>query len=284
MKKQQSSITAEGIALIRALESQRPEHMRICYDPLARYFVSPFLWAMGGLFNRYGQRRSPGVYEFLVVRCQSTDDYLQACLDKGFEQFVILGAGFDSRAYRFDALVTRRVFEVDHPATQAVKTAKVKKILGGLPAHVTYVPIDFAEQTLEQLCQSGYSPPNKTLFIWEGVSYYLPAAAVDDTLAFVAQHSPPGSSIIFDYVDAAALTGRPVQKELVSMRRYQRFTGEGIIFGIPASEIEPFLAARGFGGMVNMDSAALKERYLTGVNANRPIAPVYAIARGTVQQ
>jgi methyltransferase (TIGR00027 family) len=122
---------------------------------------------------------------------------------------VILGAGYDTRAYRFDKLKEEvKVFEVDHPATQKVKIEKVSKALGSLPGHVVYVSVDFEKERLDKkLSESGYNKSLKTLFIWEGVTMYLTAEAVDETLAFVAGNSGKGSSIIFNYIFRSVLDG-----------------------------------------------------------------------------
>lgn len=121
MKKRQASVTAQGIAFIRALESAKPENERICYDPLARRLIAPVFYALGSLFVNYTERKGPGVIAYLATRCRCMDDYLQTCLAAGIEQLVILGAGLDSRAYRTEGLKDQvQVFEVDHPATQQV--------------------------------------------------------------------------------------------------------------------------------------------------------------------
>ena len=86
----------------------------------------------------------------IVARERYIDDYLQSCIDDGLEQLVILGAGYDSRAYRFEKLKRVKVFEVDHPATQRVKVARLKEALGELPENVVFVPIDFTKETLER--------------------------------------------------------------------------------------------------------------------------------------
>jgi methyltransferase (TIGR00027 family) len=283
MKKKQASITAQGIAFARAFESAKPENERICYDPLARRLINPAFYILSKLFVNYAERKGPGVLAFLATRCRYIDDYLQECLAAGIEQLVILGAGLDSRAYRIEGLNDQvQVFEVDHPATQAVKLAKLKQILGELPAHVTYVPIDFDVETLEKLFQYGYQRQKKTLFIWEGVVYYLTAEAVDQTLSFVATNSGAGSSIIFDYVYTSALTATNKRGEIARMQRTQRYTGEGLIFGIEEGEIKAFLRARGYTQIENMTSNDLKKAYLTGVNQTRIIAPIYAIVHAMV--
>lgn len=284
MKRNQSSLTAEGIAMARAFESQYPAGERICYDPYARYFVSAPFMLMGRLFFGYARRRSPGVFEFLATRCRYIDDYVRACLDDAIAQLVVLGAGFDSRAYRLDPLKEGvKVFEVDHPATQAIKKKKLTRIFGSMPGHVTFVPIDFTHQSLDRLCASGYDERLKSLFIWEGVTYYLPPAAVDATLAFVARHSGVGSSIIFDYVDVSALGGQLKRKELVSMKRYQRLTGEGVVFGIASEQIAEFLECRGYTDIVNADREYLRRMYFTGIRSARPLADDYAIVHATVK-
>lgn len=284
MRKRQSSLTAEGIAFIRAWESRRPAGERVCYDPLARHFVGPLMWALARLFNDIKQKSAPGVAEFLIGRCRYIDDYLQALLSEGLEQLVILGAGFDSRAYRFEGLGRKvRVLEVDHPATQRVKLERLQKAPGRVPENVTYVPVDLLVDTLSgRLLESGYDPRLKTLFIWEGVTQYLNPEAVDCTLAFVAGNSGPGSAIVFDYIRSEALETHEKRPEVRTMQRSRRVTGEGLTFGIPEGTIGQFLGRRGFCDVRNVTSEDLKRMYFGGVNAHRPVAPVSAIASARV--
>ncbi len=284
MKRNQSSVTAQGIALARTIESSKPASERICYDPFARYFVGPVFYLFKFFVDiGYAEWRGPGVMGFLAARARYIDDYLQACLDQGLEQLVILGAGYDSRAYRFEQLKQRRVFEVDHPATQQAKVEKIKTILGGLPSRVTYVPIDFNIESLEKrLAESGYDECRNTLFIWEGVTEYLTPEAIDSTLAFVAHHSGAGSSIIFDYIYTSALQGTRKRSEVGSMQRYRRFTGEGLTFGIAEGTVEAFLQQRGFCQVRNVDHVYFKQAYFTGPNEKRRVASGYAIAAATV--
>jgi methyltransferase (TIGR00027 family) len=287
MKKNQSSITAMGIAFARAFESSKPAGERVCYDPLAHHFISRafYLFCKFWVVTGYSERKGPGAIGFLVARARYMDDYLQSCIDDGLEQLVILGAGYDSRAYRFEGLKGRvKVFEVDHPATQQVKIAKLEQIFGQLPDHVVYVPIDFTLESLEErLYASGYDRQLKTLFIWEGVTEYLTAEAVDGTLAFIAQNSGPGSSIIFDYVYAAVIEGTWKRGEATSVQRYRNITGEGWNFGIERGAVEEFLSRRGFAHVQDADGEFLKNAYFTGINQQRTVAPVYAIVHATVE-
>ncbi len=281
MRKNQSSLTAAGIAIARGVESERAEGKRICYDPYARKFVPGWLYTTLAFFIRsgYAGRRGPGVGEFLAAREHYIDDILKVYINQGLLQLVILGAGFDSRAFQFEELkVQAKVFEVDHPATQKDKLARVVKIFGEVPKHITFVPVDFNVDTLEKrLFDSGYDARLKTLFIWQGVSMYLSSDAVDDTLKFVTQHSGPGSAIVFDYIYREALDGVQKHGEISNMRRYRFMTGEGLTFGIEEGRIEPFLNERGFRKASDMGAEGLKQAYFTGENAGRKIASWYGI-------
>jgi methyltransferase (TIGR00027 family) len=281
MRKNQTSLTAAGIAVMRAVESEKPADERICYDPYARRFIPAWMYHVLGFFIRsgYAEWRGPGVNGFLAARDRYVDDVLQRFLNEGLQQLVILGAGYDSRAYRFD-LAKVKTFEVDHPVTQLDKLAKVWAVFGKSPDHVCYVSIDFNTQTLaECLLASGYNPGLKTLFIWQGVSMYLTAQAVDATLAFVVQQSGADSAIVFDYIYQDVLEAAR-QNEVNNMRRYRFMTGEGLTFGIPVGTISSFLRQRGFGTVSNVDADDLKEMYCTGKNAGRSIVGGYGIAVG----
>lgn len=288
MRKNQTSLTALGIAMCRALETDRPEADRICSDPYARRMLPGWLWMMGKFFHviGYDEFRGPGVMGFLAARDRYIDDTLRRCLQQGIEQLVILGAGYDSRAYRFPELMGKvKVFEVDHPATQQDKLARLKLIFGSVPAHVNFVPVDFTRERLEdRLRDCGYDPSCKTLFIWQGVVYYLDAGSVDYTLRFIAEQSGPGSMVIFDYIYQSVLEGARGHHEVSGMRRYKGLTGEGLTFGIPEGTVEDFLGARGFKNVCNIDSQELKALYFHGKNASRRVIAGYGIVSAVVDK
>ncbi len=283
MKKTQSSITAQGMAVFRAVESQKPAGERICYDPLARQFVNPWLYLVERVFNSLAEWRSPGVAGFVAARCRYIDDYLEKCLQKGAAQVVILGAGLDSRAYRFAGLIAKaKVFEADQPATQADKIDRLKRIFGELPRHVTYVPIDFNDETLKKLADYGFSRSLQSLFIWEGVVAYLKPKAVDSTLAWVRANSASGSSIIFDYIYSSAFSGKNTRAEVRLSQLTHRISGEPLVFGIERDQIVNFLSERGFTAVVNASAEDLRKLYFTGPNQGRAIADIYSIVHAAV--
>ena len=229
----------------------------------------------------YGDRVFSGGMTLAALRTRCMDDYLKESIDDGIEQLVILGAGYDSRAFRFNALREKvKVFEVDHPDSQRIKKEKVRKIFGSLPDHVVYVPIDYDKDKMaEKLFESGYDKDLKTMFIWEGVTCFLTAEAVDETLAFVVNNSGEGSSIIFDYAYESVIDGR--MKEAEKFRRYAAKRGEPATFGIEEGVIEEFLGKRGFGQVKDMNAKSLEDTYFKGTN--RKTCPFFAIVHATVK-
>jgi methyltransferase (TIGR00027 family) len=285
MRQQQSSQSAAGVATLRAMEALRPESERICYDPYAHAFVTPGItfsitkWIINsGLY----ERMAPGATGFIFVRERYIDDTLKAALADGLDQVVILGAGFDTRAYRIPGMEKTRVFEIDHPATQAVKLRDLKKVVDPIPANVTFLPVDFNTQTLAgSLLTSGYDDKAKTFFIWQGVTYFLTAEGVDNTLAFIANHSGPGSVVIFDffYSEIFREKNHPYAKAL---RRSAKMTGEDYMFGIERGQVETFLTQRGFRDVCEKTLDDLKRIYFTGPNAGRAVAEGIAIVSAKV--
>lgn len=196
------------------------------------------------------------------IRTRHIDEVLTESLAAGSTQVVILGAGLDSRAYRFvDALRGARVFELDLPQTQEYKKARVRAVLGNLPAHVTYVPIDFTTQDLAAVLETaGYDATRKSTFIWEGVTMYIPEAAVDATLRAIAANAAPGSRLVFDYFTERALRERPPAfREVV---KNVAAVGEPFLFGMPGNDARPFVAERGYTAVSDFGSDELGLRFL----------------------
>ena len=285
MRKNQASLTAAGIAIARAVESEKPADERIYYDPYARQFVPAWMYRLLGFFIKsgYAELRGPGVIGFLMARERYIDDVLRDSLNEGLQQLVILGAGYDSRAYRFDLPGRVKTFEVDHPVTQTDKMGRVQRVFGKIPEHVRYVPVDFNSQTLsELLLASGYDPSLISLFICQGVTMYLTPAGVDATLAFIVKSAAPGSGIVFDYVYQAVLDGIQKQSEISGMRRYRFMTGEGLTFGISEGMAEAFLRERGFQQIKEVNANDLIAAYFQGKNASRKVTGGYGIVVGKV--
>ena len=162
-----ASRTAELVALYRAIESSRSAATRLFVDPLAPAFLgSRFRWALRAyripaigaavpwsiIDGHWSDPRGT-----VAVRTRYIDDVVGAALRRGTDQVVILGAGFDCRAYRIPGIERTRVFEVDHPATQGKKKAVIMRMLSAIPPHVAFVPVDFSTDSLDAaMPRSGY--------------------------------------------------------------------------------------------------------------------------------
>ncbi len=269
MRKGQASRTAAYMALFRALESSLPESTRLFDDPLARAFLSWPLSAVAGLAAVPGlgralpwiiDRRVPGARSSGVARTRFIDDAIAAGLREHLEQVVILGAGFDSRAYRLPDLRGVTVFEVDHPDTLAIKRSVLERV-SVAPPNVRFVPTDFNQRDLPlAMTSAGYRESARTFFLWEGVTNYLTEAAVDATLRWCARASP-GSQLLFTYVHRDVLT-KPgafigTEKLFASLDEF----GEKWTFGIEPSELRQFLADRGLALEADLGASEYRERY-----------------------
>ena len=267
-----ASRTAEYMALFRALESSRRPAARLFEDRLAYGFLRPSLRAVVRLSSlplgsspvaRFIDWRWPGARASGVARTRLIDDALRDALTRGARQVVILGAGFDSRAYRIAGIDEVRVFEVDQPATLLVKRQAVTRMLGALPGHVELVEIDFNRQRLDQVLErSVFEPDAHTFFIWEGVTNYLTETAVDQTLRYVAGAGCPGSRIVFTYIHARVLDHLDDFDAADRSATMVERAGEPWTFGIEPSELREFLAARGLRLIDDFGSLDYRARYM----------------------
>ncbi|MDO9534100.1 MAG: class I SAM-dependent methyltransferase [Bacillota bacterium] len=286
--KNRASGTAEGVAYMRYYESQRPETQRICNDYLAYNLSAWWIKLAAKICNPFPrafldwamEKKGKGVSGFLAVRTRLFDDYVLERLKNGVEQYVILGAGLDSRAYRFaDSISDVKVFEIDHPSSQTIKKERVVKCFGKLLAYVRYVPVDFRnDNLLTCLKNAGYNPAAKTVFTFEGVSMYLDEGAVKETLTFILGNSGQGSSVMFDYIYAEALDGRLKSKVISHMNSLKFIFNEPILFGIEIGMAESFIQSIGFGKVEDFSPQRLYDIYLKPCVPNRAISDVYAVA------
>ena len=274
MAKTKVSRSAEGVASMRAIEMRKPEINRVVSDPYANALVPGgimFAISMWIIESGLYERMAPGAVGFIIGRERYIDECLKGHLRECLDQVVILGAGFDTRAYRIPGIERTRVFEIDQPATQAVKLERLKKAIDPLPAHVTFVPADLnIQQLAEVLRNGGYDEHGKTLFIWQGVTYFLKPEGINGTLAFIAEHSGPDSAVIFDYIYNETLRDT-TQGYGKMLARAGKMSGEPYIFGIDKGQVEPFLAQRGFCDVIDMPLEDVKLKYFTGPNAKRAI-------------
>ena len=256
MRKGERSRTAEYVALFRALETRRPAGKRLFTDPLASSFLTPPLSLVAtvgglpglrGLVPRVIDRCYPGPRASAVARTKVLDDAISDAMAGGAEQLVILGAGYDCRAYRLPGAARLRVFEVDHPDTQAVKRRGITQALGGLPAHVRFVEVDFDHDDLAAaLAVAGFVDDVATFVLWEGVASYLGAAAVDATVRWARDATGHGSELAFTYVHLGLIDGTVSFPHSRSWTRSVAEAGEPFVFGFDPADLPAYLGARGW--------------------------------------
>ena len=262
------SRTAEGMALIRAMEQVEPSALRILNDPYAAEFLQNRYFRLIArsrllshvllyLFDRW----SPGSQEMLTIRGRLVDDLAVEMTAAGLEQIVMLGAGFDAMALRLkDALCGVTVFEVDHPATQAVKQAAFARL--GVPANVRFVAVDFERHNFVlSLCEAGFTPERRSLIVWVGVTYYLTAQAITRAMNQIAALGGPGTRLVFDYILAEVIDGTTQNRDALSKARRVARVGEPWLFGLVPEQVTDYLASFGFELMSDYEAAELRARY-----------------------
>jgi methyltransferase (TIGR00027 family) len=255
MRAGQPSRTARQNALFRALEAGRPAADRVADDALAVKFLSPEFRALAAagrvpparrLIESMIDRRWPCVRGGVVARTRLIDEAIAAALP-GVQQVLILGAGFDSRAYRLAQLRDVAVFEVDHPATQKAKRRILRRGSVQIPASVRFVPVEFGvDDPAAKLAESGFASGRPTLVLWEGVTNYLDPVSVDATFRFLASAIASGSTVLFTYVDRAMLDGSAVFEGAATTLRAVSRVGEPLTFGLNPREVPGYLSERGF--------------------------------------
>lgn len=258
------SKTALGPALRKAIESVKPADYRLCYDPFAHYFLTPrttcigeSIWPRWLVHFFYDNLFEVGIAGFILIRTRWIDELLKRSLEEGFEQFVNLGAGYDTRP---GSLLADRpeiaVFELDFPATQEHKRSLLESI-PGYPFHrIRFVPVDFTKDSfMERMLQEGYDPTKKTFFLWEGVTYYLNESDVVRTLDSIREFSAPQSRVTFDYINAPVICRR-----VPTWHDHE----EPLRWALPTDEMPAFLAQRGFHVMENRNAQEIAQEYFTG--------------------
>lgn len=201
MEKGRSSSTAWGVALARVAHVRFHEPPHIFDDSLAFELVDP---AIQPMLDRYATTEPPelhGARAYLPFRQRYQEERLAAAYQRGVRQYVILGAGLDSYAFRQPAeRRDLRIFEVDFPATQTEKRARVEALGWPWPDNLAFAPCDFEADTLaDALLSAGFEPASPAYFAWMGVTVYLARATVRDTLIQLRALTAPGSSVAFEF-------------------------------------------------------------------------------------
>jgi len=270
--------TAQGVAKQRLIETLAKPEERIINDPYAVKFVlgASFIKFMGHRLNVWlAQKLVPGFHEHLISRTRYIDDLVKKNSASGVEQYVILGAGYDSRAHRLELPSSLRIFEVDQPEVQARKRSKLPEELFN-SENMTYVAVDFTHQSLTgQLMNAGFDQNKSTVFTLEGVSQYITKEALSSTIKEVAALTQRASSTFFiSYVselfdknpEACFGKGYPNAEKRAKLIMYgSAKVGEPWISFYGAEEIENVLSQNGYSIKENVTLKDLNSRYFVPV-------------------
>lgn len=202
MKQNHPSLTAYKVAMMRAAH-QVLDDPKVFDDPMALSIVGT--QGESVVFSerrKFKKRLSVYLRAIVVARSRFVEDELSQAVTRGIRQYVILGAGLDTFAYRNPyADCGLKVFEVDYPATQAWKRRQLSEAKISIPDCLTFAPMDFERQTLaEGLRESGFRMDEPSFFSWLGVTMYLSRETVMATLKYISSDMPSGSGIVFDYI------------------------------------------------------------------------------------
>jgi len=280
--------TGMGAAFARATGMLYPKEKRLFEDPYSEKLLTPFykfflfLQRSPKIFDflmKLGEKSSPGEMGWLFCRFRYIDDVLKDSIaKKEIETVVNLGAGYDCRAYYIPGIERVRYFEVDYPSIIKIKRAKMEKLLGKLPDHVVYVPVDFEKQSLDtELRKAGYNLTSKTLFIWEGVTQYISKEANDSTLKYVAQ-AAPGSKIVFTYILRSFIEGKNIHDGIKTMYKWMVKGFSLWIYGRDPAEIGDYLSKYSLSLIEDIGSEEMKERYMKLVDLGLSVFEIERMA------
>jgi methyltransferase (TIGR00027 family) len=261
MQEGQASRTADRVAERRAAHQVRDRPL-VFEDPLALRIIRP---EVARELREHPPRHessplAPYLRAFFAMRSRFAEDALAEAVASGVRQYVVLGAGFDTFAYR-NPFPDLRVFEVDHPATQATKRERLAIGEIAIPPSLTFVAIDFATTALDDaLRAAGFDAAAPAFFAWLGVVPYLERAAIDQTLSFIAS-LPAGTAVVFDY--SVPPESLPWMSRLVVHRMAKRVAAAGEPWKtyLDPQDLLRDLRVLGFSNAEDFDGDALNRRF-----------------------
>ena len=282
--------TAQGVAKQRLIETIAGPEKSVINDPYADKFVigSGVIKLMGHRLNVWlSSKLAPGFHEHLISRTRFIDDLIEKSAKEGIEQYVILGAGYDSRANRLNLTPSLKIFEVDQPEVSDIKLSKLPKDLPNLE-NITYVNVDFSYQSLsEQLLTAGFDQTKSTIITLEGVSQYITKEAVSSTIRELSLITKDARSIFFlSYVDEllnkdpAACFGKGYpnpSKKANLIQTLSAKVGEPWISFYRDEEIESILAENGYSMKENVTLEDLNSLYFSPVGRALPENQIFKL-------
>ena len=257
------SQTAIATASLRALACYEPEQKLRCNDDYAKLFLpkdQQDALKSPELRDKIKKQIPKGMFEYVIVRTKYFDNVFNNALKIGTKQIVFLGAGFDSRAYQFNRMLSdTKIFELDAKATQEYKMACLQKNDVDVPQQVSFIPTNFEkDDSISILSKYGYDKTEQTLFLWEGVTFYLFPYTVKRMLRILRMNSGKGSRICFDF--------QAIQKDdgLIDTG----LKNEVIKFGIEIDKIDDFVQSHKYSVIEHITSEKMEQHFLTSQNGS----------------
>jgi methyltransferase (TIGR00027 family) len=289
--------TAQGVAKQRLIESLAKPENRVIYDPYAENFVlgSGIIKLMGHKLSVWLTKKFvPGFHEHLISRTRFIDDLIEKYAAKKFEQYVILGAGYDSRAHRLNLPSGLKIFEVDQVQVQEKKLSKLSDDISN-SKNITYVNIDFNIQSLkEQLLNAGFDKSKSTIFTLEGVSQYITKEAINSTLNELAILTKNSNSILFiSYVNRLlrknpkACFGKgyvKCERKAALIQNLSARSGEPWISLYSSEEIKDLLSQNGYLLKEDNTLADLNSKYFTPIKRTIPENQIFKLEHFVVSE
>ena len=283
------SKTAELVAAVRAyhLKCARPP---IFIDQFATVLCGKFLhtvvsnrllaWFMVDILLR---TLKPLIMA-PIVRAKFCEDRVEQLTAEGIQQYVIIGAGYDSFAMRRTDLANKlTVFELDQTATQQEKRLRMGESGIPEPENVRFISADLNKGDMfEVLVQSGFDASKPAIFSWFGVTYYLPLDTVKETLLKVAENAAPGSELLFDYLTKLSSTPDKWQKIQTKLADSVAAKGEPLITGLDPDQVEPFIRECGFVEVENPQISEIEKRNFLDRTDNLIFPPMFRLCRACV--
>ncbi len=268
MEKGQASSTAGDAAGARALHTlfespvifddpyaidfASPRYRKIASNPVLRFFVMRFIFS-----------KIRPVAGQVLARARYAEDLLQEAVRSGMQQYVIVGAGYDSFALRNPDLDGRiKLYEIDHPDTQTSKLERLQALELRSPAMVEYVPVDFERETVaDGLARSGFSPDQPAFFSWLGTVPYLTPEATENTLRAIAGYAATESQIVFDYMLPEHCIPQEEMRTTRALKRFTQQRGEPLIGELIPDDLGRLLKTLGWELLEDLDVNAQTQRY-----------------------
>ncbi len=287
MNKNQVSLTALISAFGRAYHSKQAA-VKIFDDFLAESMMSSEKYnemghnlanaitffdpefAAGGPDEKAALARVLQLHSSAITLCRAayTEEVLEAAVDGGMDQYVILGAGLDTFAFRRPDLMKKlSVFELDHPATQQYKVDRLRELGWEIPGNLHMIPVDFSIDSLtDVLKKTAFDSCKPALFSWLGITYYLTLEDVISALKNIADISSSASMVIFDYLDKDAFDPEKVSLRVRKMIQITGMAGEPMKTGFSPDEIAELASSIGLLRAENLSPDDVQLRWFSTRN------------------